>query len=315
MSQLVQKATMFKRWAKILAGSTEVAVEQGPGRCCRVGELAGYWNDLTGKVSPNTLLDDVGIPLSVIAGGKKTYFPIAVFQYSLGCHDLSLLEPERADEYLVALEVCADWALSVQRADGSWDTFGPIGSEKYTVSSMAQGEGCSMLLRAYRVFSNDQYLNAALAAARFMLLNIADGGTAVYEGGDLFLEEYPQEPRRSVMNGWVFSLFGLYDASLVDATFKEPFERSVNTLARYLDNYDNGYWSLYDLEHRIASPAYHTLHIAQLHMMTNLTGDARFSAMADRFEAYATKRTNRLYAIASKAFQKVTERSDAVIVQ
>ena len=62
MSQLAQKVTMLKRWAKILVGSTEVAVKQGPGRCCRTCELAGYWNDLTGKVSPNTLLDDGGVP-------------------------------------------------------------------------------------------------------------------------------------------------------------------------------------------------------------------------------------------------------------
>lgn len=315
MSQVSQKITMVRRWAKILAGGTEVAVEQGPGRCCRVGEIAGYWNDLTGKVSPNTLLDDDGVPLSVIAGWKKVHFPIAVFQYALGRYDLSLLEPEKAEEHVSALRVCADWALSSQRKDGSWDAFGPIGSTKYTVSSMAQGEGCSMLLRAHLAFLEERYLAAALAAAHFMLVDIADGGTAVYEGDNLFLEEYPQEPRRSVMNGWVFSLFGLYDASLADVSFKDAFSRSAGTLAAHLDDYDSGYWSLYDLERRIASPAYHTLHIAQLRAMAELTGDERFSGKADRYEGYAAKRANRLHAIAGKVVQKVTEKSDAVIVQ
>lgn len=315
MSQLAQKTTMLRRWAKILAGSTEVAVEQGPGRCCRAGELAGYWNDLTGKVSPNTLLDDNGVPLSVIAGGRKVNFPIAVFQYALGRYDLSLLEPEGAEEHLAALKACADWALASQRADGSWDAFGPIGSSKYTVSSMAQGEGCSMLLRAHRALSDDRYLEAALDAARFMLADVADGGTAIREGGGLFLEEYPQQPRRSVMNGWVFSLFGLYDASLADGSFREPFSLSSQTLANHLDDYDSGYWSLYDLERRIASPAYHTLHIAQLRAMAELAGDDRFSDKAERFEGYAAKRVNRIRAIAGKVAQKLTEKSDAVIVQ
>lgn len=315
MNQLVQKVTMLRRWAKILAGGTEVAVEQGPGRCCRAGELAGYWNDLTGKVSSNTLLDDGGVPLSVIAGGRRVNFPIAVFQYALGRYDLSLLEPERADEHLAALKTCADWALASQRADGSWDAFGPIGSSKYTVSSMAQGEGCSMLLRAHRALSDDRYLEAALDAARFMLVDVADGGTAIREGGGLFLEEYPQEPRRSVMNGWVFSLFGLYDAALADDSFREPFSLSSRTLASCLDDYDSGYWSLYDLERRIASPAYHALHIAQLRAMAELTGDDRFSDKARRFEGYAAERANRIRAIAGKVAQKLTEKSDAVIVQ
>lgn len=315
MSQLTQKATMLRRWVKILSGGTEVAVEQGLGRCCRVGELAGYWNDLTGKVSPNTLLDEGGVPLSVIAGGRKVNFPIAVFQYALGRYDLSLLEPDKTEEHLAALKACADWALAAQRADGSWDAFSPIGSSKYTVSSMAQGEGCSMLLRAHRAFSGDRYLEAALDAARFMLVEVADGGTAIHEDGGLFLEEYPQEPRRSVMNGWVFSLFGLYDASLADDSFCEPFALSSQTLASRLDDYDSGHWSLYDLERRIASPAYHTLHIAQLRAMAELTGDGRFSDKAERFEGYAEKSFNRIRAIAGKVAQKLTEKSDAVIVQ
>ena len=315
MSQVAQKMTMMKRWVKILAGGTEVAVEQGLGRCCCLGELSGYWNDLTGKVSPNTLVDSSGIPLSVISGGKTVHFPIAVFQYALGRHDLSLLEPRKADEHLASLKACADWALSTQRKDGSWDAFGPVGSTKYSVSSMAQGEGCSMLLRAYQVFSNDQYLDAALAAVRFMLVDFTDGGTSVRENKDLFFEEYPQNPRRSVMNGWIFSLFGLYDASLVDASFKEWFIQSADTLARHLNDYDSGYWSLYDLERRIASPAYHALHIAQLRIMAELTGEACFAAKAERFEGYAIRRTNRFRAVSGKVVQKLTEKSDAVVVQ
>lgn len=313
--QIAQKVAMLKRWARIVARKTEVAVEQGPGRACRVGELAGYWNDLTGKVSPNTLVDDDGVPLSVIAGGERVRFPIAVFQYALGCHDLSLLEPDRADAHRGALRACADWALSVQCPDGSWDAFGPVGSKRYTVSSMAQGEGCSMLLRAHCAFGDAAYRDAALAAAQFMLTDFERGGTAVREGDGLFLEEYPQSPRRSVMNGWVFSLFGLYDASLADPFFAEAFRWSAETLARHLDDYDAGYWSLYDLERRVASPAYHTLHIAQLRTMARITGDGRFAEKAERFERYGRRSLNRARAVAGKVAQKLAERSDAVIVQ
>ncbi len=313
--QLAQKAAMLGRWAKILSGKTEVAVEQGPGKAYKVGEIAGYYNDLTGKVSPNTLIDDGGIPVSVIAGGEKVHFPIAIFQYALGCWDLSLLDRSRSEEMLSSFLHCADWAKDNQREDGSWDAFGPIGSTKYTVSSMAQGEGASVLLRAAKAFDDESYAEAARRAGRFLLRPYEEGGTSFHIGDELFLEEYPQEPRRSVMNGWIFSLFGLYDLSVADPSFKEAFLRSAETLASHLDDYDAGYWSYYDLERRIASPAYHKLHIAQLGVLSELTGDRRFSDKAAVYRSYQDRPSNRRKAILHKVGQKLTEHSDAVISQ
>ena len=202
MGQIAQKMTMLKRWSKMLTGKTAVAVEQSMGRAYNVGQLSGYYNDLTGKVTGSTLLDEGGVPVSVIAGGARVHFPIAIFQYGLGCYDLSILRSDEVERFLDALRVCSDWAIGAQRDDGSWDAFGPIGSAKYSVSSMAQGEGCSMLLRAHAAFGDECYRVAALKAAEFMLIDMDNGGVSSHDGGELFLEEYPQRPRRSVMNGW-----------------------------------------------------------------------------------------------------------------
>lgn len=314
-NQIVQKAAMVARWAKILTGKTEVAVEQGPGKVYQVEQIAGYYNDLTGKVSPNTLVDSNGVPICVIAGGKKVHFPIAIFQYALGCWDIALLDPNKSIEMLSKFERCADWALNNQRADGSWDTFGPVGSTKYSVSSMAQGEGVSVLLRAAKISNDNRYLTAAEQACRFMLSPYERGGTSFLKGDYLFLEEYPQIPRRSVLNGWVFSLFGLYDLSLYNADYKQYFDRSAATLALCLDDYDAGFWSYYDLQQRLSSPAYHLLHIAQLKVLTQLTGDVRFENKAAIYEGYQSNPTNRRKAILYKAKQKIFEESDAVILQ
>lgn len=313
MGQLAQKTTMLRRWAKMLGGGTAVAVQQGRGRACSPGELHGYWNDLTGKVSPDTLLDNQGVPLSVIARNAHVHFPIAIFQYALGCNDLYLLKGDR--RYLNALAVCAEWAASAQRSDGSWDAFGPIGSRKYTVSSMAQAEGASMLLRAGHLLKEPSYENRARCAIDFMLMPLAKGGTSIYESDKLFLEEYPQKPRRSVMNGWIFSLFGLYDISLVDASYVEAFQCSARTFAAHLGDYDAGYWSYYDLERRIASPAYHELHIAQLEELATITNMPEFEEFAKKLARYQENGLNRVRAIARKVGQKFAEKSDAVIVQ
>lgn len=83
-----------------------------------------------------------------------------------------------------ALRVCSDWALGAQRDDGLWDAFGPIGSAKYSVSSMAQGEGCSMLLRAHAAFGDERYRVAALKAAEFMLIDMDNGGVSLLRRGE-----------------------------------------------------------------------------------------------------------------------------------
>lgn len=58
MGQIAQKAAMFKRWAKIISGKTAFALEQGEGRAYEAHRISGYYNDLAGKVSSATLLDD-----------------------------------------------------------------------------------------------------------------------------------------------------------------------------------------------------------------------------------------------------------------
>lgn len=304
---------MLKRWASMLMGKTAVAVEQGLGKSYSAEELLGYYNDLTGKVTENTLLDSDGIPLSVVAGGKEVHFPIAVFQYALGCYDLWLQDGD--DTHLEAFMKNAEWALNAQREDGSWDTFGPIGSDKYSVSSMAQGEAASVFARAYVVTKDEKFLFGAKDSVAFMLKPMIEGGTAVYEGDNLYLEEYPQDPRRSVLNGWIFSLFGLYDMSLIDSGYRAWFDSSARTMASELHRYDAGYWSYYDLERHIASPAYHGLHIALLEAMNELSGLNEFKDMRDRFEAYGESGFSKYRAIAKKIKQKLVEIPDAVIVK
>lgn len=311
--QLRQKWAMLHRWWNIAAGSTQVAIHQGPGTRYSTGHLAGYYNDLTGKVSVNTDLDERGVPVNTIAGGRRVHFPIAIFQYALGLYDAFLVEgdPQRLDKFLVN----AEWALNHQEPDGSWDAFGPIGSKHYTVSSMAQGEAASVLLRAHAQLRDEQYLMAARRAVDFMLCPVERGGSAVWQADDLWLEEYPQIPRRGVLNGAIFSLFGLYDLSLVDASYADRFRQAARSLAKDLPRYDNGYWSVYDLEGRIASPAYHALHVALLRVMAELSGLDEYAVAAERFEAHARRRLNRGRALVVKVGQKLMERSDAVVTR
>ena len=305
------KTALFKRWLNILTGKSATAVRQGKGKFYAVDKIKGYYNDLTLKVGNGTELDADGIPVSEISSGEKVHFPIAVFQYGLAQNDLYL--ENQKSEHLDSLKKIADWAIENQRDDGSWDAFGPMKSKKYTVSSMCQGEGASLLFRAGILFGDDKYTKAGFRAVDFMLKPISEGGTADYSEEKLYLEEYPQVPRRSVLNGWIFSIFGLYDAAILYEDYEDYFDVTVDTLLSELDNYDNGYWSLYDRQGKIASPAYHDLHIALLEVLSDITLKPDFSEKGKKFESY--RKHNKPRAVIKKLMQKLTEDTDVVVVK
>ena len=73
---------------------------------------------------------------------------------------------------------------------------------------------------------------------------------------------------------------------------------------------DNGYWSMYRNDKRIASPFYHDLHIAQLSVLYKFTKKNCYKFYADKFKYYKTKWWNRKRAFIKKSFQKLFERKE-----
>lgn len=279
------KIALIKRWLKIVTRQNCVAIKQGEGKNYSKDEIAGYYNDLTGKVNSETLLDDDGIPMNEIAENKRVYFPISVFQYGLGLWDLTL-DDVRKKKFLC---IC-QWSIDNQRMDGSWDCFGPIGYTNQSVSAMGQGEAVSLLLRAYKLTGMSKWYDAAKKAIYFMIKPIEDGGTLFICNDDVIFEEYANKEgdKRSVLNGWIFSLFGVLDwiKASGDKYVLDIYKNSLLTLKRYLSKYDTGYWSFYDLTGRLASPAYHDLHICLLNVMYDLTDEAEFKQTAEKWKAY-----------------------------
>jgi len=62
---------------------------------------------------------------------------------------------------------------------------------------------------------------------------------------------------------------------------------------------------MYEDGMRICSPFYHSLHIAQLNVMYELTGNIVYSDYAGKFSGYQRRWINRKRAFITKAFQKV----------
>lgn len=292
----------IKKWFKMMTGKSISHVNQGVGTCYSKTEVAGYYNDLTEKVTKDN--PDILVPKYRVDTGEEIYFSIGIFQYGLASYDLFLKTGEEC--YRNKVLACADWAVEHQQEDGGWVTFA-YKDTAHPYSSMAQGEGISMLIRAHILTGDEKFLDAIYKAKDFMLRSIEDGGTTEYIGEDVFLYEDTNKP--IILNGWIFSLWGLYDYCKYskDETTQLLLEKTLASLKRKLPDFDIKYWSKYEDGKHICSPFYHKLHIAQLRVMYDLFGDQIYLDYANKWEKYQKSFWKRSKAFIKKAWQKVFE--------
>lgn len=296
----------IQRWTKMLTGKSVEHVNQNIGKIFSTSELKGYYNDLTEKVNIDTaLLYNDNLPIIKQIDGQSIYFPVAIFQYALGCYDLWLLEG--TDIYRRKFMQCVEWIYKHQDLAGRWDNFSYVYPDA-PYGAMAQGEAVSVLLRAYKLTNNELYFTAAKKGIDFMLLDIKKGGTSQYLESDIIFWEYTNQP--VVMNGWIFAWWGLYDYVLISkdqSWYKEVLDKSLNTLIKNLSRFKNTYWSLYDYDKKLASPFYHNLHIAQMEAMYKLTNQEIFNQYAIRWKKQKENPFNISLAFLIKAIQKIKE--------
>ena len=295
---------MFKKWIRILKGKSDLHVNQSEGKIYSKDEIKGYYNNLTEKVNWHQGYDKRGIPLVVNNNGDKIYFSITISQYALGNYDLYLMTNEKI--YYKQFINSVGWLIDNQDIHGGWNVLNPMGC---IYSAMAQGEGISVLTRAFSESNDSKYLNAAIKASELMLKPIKNGGTARYINDKLYFEEVVKLKPSLVLNGWIFTIFGLFDiVKLIDdKNYVNMLNITLKTLEEELDNYDCGYWSYYDQCGRLASPFYHRLHIAQLNVLYDLFNIKKFKVMSERWESYLLNKFKKGKAIILKVCQKIKE--------
>jgi hypothetical protein len=195
-----------------------------------------------------------------------------------------------------------NWLVANQQPDGRWLYTFPVGTMPLPWwSAMAEGLGMSALLRAYSVTGDSTYLATLDRARSTFGRTIADLGvdsTIVAAGRQLTVyQEYVPGYENNVLNGWVFSLVGLYECAIYlgdpiclhDLTAADRGLSAVRTLLPY---YDSGSWSFYSLDTLsgtnrgpASSKGYQGLVVRQLRFLYSITGDPEMEQYADRFEA------------------------------
>ncbi|XP_071872776.1 D-glucuronyl C5-epimerase [Bombus fervidus] len=166
-------------------------------------------------------------------------------------------------------------------------------------SSMGQGHAISVLARAYYHSGEEKYLQAAIRGLQPFKVSSSKGGVAaIFLSKYVWYEEYPTTPSSFILNGFIYSLIGLYDLKSI-ATGKDAVEASrlfnqgMTSLKNMLTLYDTGSGTTYDLRHftlktapNLARWDYHSTHVNQLLLLNSIDNDPIFTTTAERWIGY-----------------------------
>lgn len=257
------------------------------------GDYLNYSQWKRWNVADNLIFDEDGVP-KVKYGDEFFYNPVTISQYALTRYgDYLAGNEESLSDFIVAVDRLLDLQddTGAFRYNFSWRYY--LSNEIYEpgwVSGMAQGQSLSVLARAYHVTSDEKYLEAGNKAVEFLVLPVEEGGTlSTLEDLDpslkdyIFFEEYISVPNNYTLNGYMFTLLGLYDWKVLseevqnDSIAGEYFELGIKTLINILPYYDIGGFSAYDLGHITfekephVGVGYHAVHIYLLHALYSVT--------------------------------------------
>jgi hypothetical protein len=276
--------------------------------CSLDRELGDYYQDMSPAISLvesgyHGELGDDGVPL--VRYGNQGNFRNAVIaaQYALAnMIAVGRGERERAERVRIQL----DWLVTAQETTGTYAGCWVMRhhNPKYPwlwppwTSALASGNAISALLRGWELFGDDRYRASADSAYR--ALHDPRTGLALCPDGseDLWYEEYPGDPPLHVLNGHVYALLGVLDQARVtgDPEAERRWRRAAATALAHLEEFDLGFWSAYDLRWREPVSLHYqkNIHVPQLRILAELTGEAGFTTYADRWERQYGSTASRL---------------------
>lgn len=275
-----------------------------------------YYQLFRYKAYYNGPKDDKGIPLLDYHGKiGKQYNPIAIAQYGLGHYNLC---EEGSNESCREFIKIADFMLNRLEKNNrgyyvwfhhfDWEYYGKVKAPWY--SGLAQGNGVSLLLRAYYLTKDNKYLLGTERAIESMFAAIQDGGCTYMDvKGYKWIEEIIKNPPTHILNGFLWALFGVYDMYVFtkSESYRKEFSSYVKTIKNNIHIYDAKIWSFYDAtsDKMLASPFYHRLHIVQLKILYKMTGIPIFKIYADKWYAYTENELNKVVSFLYKSGFKI----------
>ena len=273
--------------------------------------------------SQNYHFDEEGIPVIPtyidIDDDRMIYYPISIGQYGLAIFHTWLKTKAEADKARFLKIV--DWFYDNRIEDEKgvyWLTDVPKPEYRITEpwpSAFSQSRGMSILLRGWQLTGEEKYRRAAESALPIFEIAAKDGGVVTMTEFGPFYEEYPTVFPTMVLDGFFFSLCGLYDAAraLPSQKARELFDAGIASIKKWLPRYDLGYWMRYNYcredfypDPDPATIGYLRLVVTQLKMMQKLTGDKELSRWAEHYARYdRLPNIMKMYWVKYKALKKL----------
>lgn len=262
-------------------------------------KLGTYYLDFISKADFPGKFTNEGVPLYDYPNKEPFVHPIVVCQYALGLYE-KLLRNDFTDhvtmnKFLIQTEwLRHNWIKSVDSA--IWQIWFDIPEYRLFqpwYSALAQGEAVSVLTRAYLLTGDEGFIKLSEKAIVPFNLPVNKGGLINYFDNIPIFEEYPSPFRTvGVLNGFIFSLFGLFDLYLLNQNQNAArlLNMGIDSLKKILKNYDLRFWSQYYLfdypKSYTSSSTYHRIMFNQLEAMYFLTGEKLFFDYAKKWQSY-----------------------------
>ncbi len=275
-------------------------------------ELGRYYLNFDSKLLYPDKFDD-GIPLWRNFDEPYFHHPIVIAQYALGIYEhyyqSNFQDEELKNKFLRQVNWFKEnyYEISCGKV---WNIYYDIPLYKLKkpwYSALSQGEALSVLTRAYLLTKDDTLINLCEDSILPFTKEVKDGGLVNYFNGIPIYEEYPSEYRTvAVLNGFMFSLFGLYDFFLLTKNdrAKNLFDQGVESLKKLLPFYDTGYWARYYLfdypKEYVASFTYISLMYEQLKVLYILTDEKIFNEYSSKWQGYTERKLNKYRALFKK---------------
>ena len=255
--------------------------------------------------SQNFHFDADGIPMIPtyidVAERKLIYYPISIGQFGISIFHTYLKTRAETDKQRFLKIV--DWFYDNRSRDARLGDYwlSDVPKPEYRVfepwpSAFAQSRGLSILLRGWQLTGESKYFDAATAALKIFRIPAAEGGVTTFTDAGPMYEEYPAPFLTAVLDGAIFSLFGLFDyirAVKDHGEARELFDAGITALRGNLPKYDLGFWIRYNLCNQPFYPkldpahlAYFRLIMTQLELLHRMTGDAFFRDIAEKWRKY-----------------------------
>lgn len=254
--------------------------------------------------------DKDGIYLYRGADGENYYSVINLAQYAIGSYEeyLNTDSSYWLDQFLKHCDWLVENQTTYKQCDGIWINCYPMktfGLVNQWSSSLSQAFGISALTRAYLQTGKELYLQAAQEAYTAFEIPVSEGGVFYSEKDFFCLEEYPTRENSSVLNGYIFSVWSIYDLYICtnDLKYKKSFDKHIENLKHNLKKWENYNWSTYDLwenHNNIASYFYHHLHTKQLFILYQLTNEKVFHEFKNKWEKQRTNISCAISALVKK---------------